>query len=158
RRPRLEHEGVAFFARHRHEATERDRRSHETRRHWNASALVLDRPRFWVETRHNAVVGEEIEVVAVQDVREHVARAFGILPGHTLSIRHGTGAYRNDLLHRIAGRDDHETMTYERRVDGIALDPGRPPQFFSGRGIVGDDELAAVRHELGASRGLHEYR
>src|SRR5215207_6658066 len=44
RRPGLDHERIAVFARHRDVAAERHRRSHEARRLGHAASFVLQRP------------------------------------------------------------------------------------------------------------------
>ena len=119
---------------------------------------VLDRAGLRVQTGDDAVVADQVQVVAVEDVRDHVAGALGVFPGDALRRGDVARAQRDDLLLGIAGGHEHQAVPRERRVNGIALDAARAPQLLAAGRVVGDDELRRVRHQLDAPPGIDEDR
>src|SRR4029434_314796 len=84
-----------------------------------------------------------------------------VLPGDPIGSRDVAGSSwtdGDDPLGREAGRGDHQPPPDDRRVDVVALYALGAPQLTAGRGVVADDELVAVRHELGAAVCLDEDR
>src|SRR5688572_18518684 len=152
---------VAVLTRHENLAVEGNRRSRKRRRNRNAAAFVLDLACLRVDAGQHAAVGCQIEIIAVENRRRNVSRAFRVLPRHflcTSQIAAAAQANRERDLCRIASHEiDHFAIGHGRR-NRVALDALVRPQLFAGRRIVRDDRLGATRDQFSALSRLHEQR
>src|SRR5215204_3529529 len=160
--PRLDDEGVAVLARQKDFAVEGDGRSGEGGRDGDAPALVLDLAGARVEARHHALVGQEVDVVAVENRRRDVGRALRVAPDDVgvLQLARRAEADGVGQLGGEARRDDDHVVAGggDRRGDGVALKTLAAPQLLTRRRVVRDDRLGAARDQLGALARVDEER
>src|SRR5690349_22165035 len=144
----LHDERVAVFARHQNLAFERDWRGREGCGNRDSTALVFHFASLRVETRENAAVSGQVEIVAVQERRWHVRSSFRIRPGHVCSASKITALAefnRHRDLCREASDEKYHLVVRNRRRNRIALDALVPPKLFAGRWIVTNNGLSSAR-------------
>src|ERR1051326_3225290 len=135
----LHDERVAVFTRHQNLAFERDWRGRESRRDRNSPALVFHFARLRVETRENAAVSCQVEIVAIKARRRHVRSSLCILPN--LVWRAGEISAlaefdRHCNLCREARDEKRHVAIRDRRWNRVALDALVPPKLFARCRIV----------------------
>src|SRR4029453_1094195 len=122
------------------------------------TTFVLHRAGFGIQACHDAAVGEKIDVRAVENIRDHVAGALAVFPRDTPILRNPARTEREHFLCRISGGDDDNAIADERRVNRVALDALRAPEFLAGGRIVRDRRFIARPPQFLSPRGLDDYR